>query len=142
MTLSKSSVRKNFQVQEGREPASWSSGNAFVSRAEGHRFKSRAGQIGQSVANGSLLLRHFFLQHFFERNCVAWSARTLRWATLSRYTLWRITASTKFDLICDRVFSTFFLNGCLLTSFANSTMGLFVVISDLLFDSIYIGSVY
>ena len=32
---------------------SWSSGNAFVSGAEGLRFKSRAGQIGHSVANGS-----------------------------------------------------------------------------------------
>ena len=108
MTLSKSSVRKKFQVQEDRELASWSSGNAFVSGAEGHRFKSRAGQIGHSVANGSLLLRHFFLQHFFERNCVAWSGRTRRWATLSRYTLWRITASMRFDLIYDQVFSTFF----------------------------------
>ena len=32
--------------------ASWSSGKAFVSGAEGMRFKSRAGQIGRSVANG------------------------------------------------------------------------------------------
>ena len=30
--------------------ASWSSGNAFVSGAGGLRFKSRAGQIGHSVA--------------------------------------------------------------------------------------------
>ena len=49
-----------------RSPASWSSGNAFVSGAGGLRFKSRAGQIGHSVANGSPLL-----QHFFERSCVA-----------------------------------------------------------------------
>ena len=32
--------------------ASWSSGNAFVSGAGGLRFKSRAGQIEHSVANG------------------------------------------------------------------------------------------
>ena len=31
-----------------------SSGNAFVSEVEGWRFKSRAGQIRHSVANGSL----------------------------------------------------------------------------------------
>ena len=48
------------------EPASWSSGNAFVSGAGGLRFKSRANQIGHSVANGSPPLRHFF-----ERSCVA-----------------------------------------------------------------------
>ena len=48
------------------EPASWSSGNAFVSGAGDLRFKSRAGQIGHSVANGSPPLRHFF-----ERSCVA-----------------------------------------------------------------------
>ena len=47
-------------------PASWSSGNAFVCGAEGLSFKSRAGQIGHSVANGSPPLRHFF-----ERSCVA-----------------------------------------------------------------------
>ena len=38
------------------KPASWSSGNAFVSEAGGLRFKSQTGQIGQSVANGSLAL--------------------------------------------------------------------------------------
>ena len=42
------------------QPASWSSGNAFVSGAGGLRFKSRAGQIGLSVANGLPPLRHFF----------------------------------------------------------------------------------
>ena len=41
-------------------PPSWSSGNAFVSGAGGLRFKSWAGQIGHSVANGSPLLEHFF----------------------------------------------------------------------------------
>ena len=45
----------------------WLSGNAFVSGAEGLRFKSLAGQIGHSVANGSPPLRHFF-----ERSYVAW----------------------------------------------------------------------
>ena len=33
--------------------------DAFVSEAGGQRFKSRAGQIGHSVANGSPTLRHF-----------------------------------------------------------------------------------
>ena len=47
-------------------PASWSSGNAFVSGAGGRRFKSRAGQFEHSVANGSPPL-----QHFFEKSCVA-----------------------------------------------------------------------
>ena len=32
--------------------ASWSSGNAFVSGAGSLRFKSWAGQVGHSVANG------------------------------------------------------------------------------------------
>ena len=35
------------------KPASWSSANAFASKAVGLRFKSRAGQIEHSVANGS-----------------------------------------------------------------------------------------
>ena len=39
---------------------SWSSGNASVSEAGGLRLKSRAGQIGHRVANGSPLGRHFF----------------------------------------------------------------------------------
>ena len=43
-----------------------SSGNSFVSGAGGLRFKSRAGQIGPRVANGSPPLRHFF-----EKSCVA-----------------------------------------------------------------------
>ena len=54
----------------------WSSGNAFVS-GEGYlRFKSRAGQIGHSVVNGSQML-----QRFFERSCVAraqWHGDELR----------------------------------------------------------------
>ena len=47
-------------------PVGWSSSNASVSGAEDLRFKSWAGQIEQSVANGSPPL-----QHFFERRCVA-----------------------------------------------------------------------
>ena len=42
------------------------SGNKFVSGAGGLGFKSRAGQIGHSVANGSPPLRYFF-----EKSCVA-----------------------------------------------------------------------
>ena len=67
-----------------------SSGNTFVSRAEGLRFKSRAGQ-NTKVANGSPSFRHFF-----ERNCVAgvqW------WAPQTRYTLRRITARIRKNLI-------------------------------------------
>ena len=52
----------NFDLR----PASWSSGNVFVSEAGGLRFKSRAGQIGRSVVHGSPPLRHFF-----ERSCFA-----------------------------------------------------------------------
>ena len=48
---------KNFSV--------WSSNNAFVSGAGGLRIKSRAGQIGHSVANGSPPLQHF------KKSCVA-----------------------------------------------------------------------
>ena len=33
----------------GCKPAGWSSGNVFVSEAEGLRFISRAGRIGQTV---------------------------------------------------------------------------------------------
>ena len=46
--------------------ASWMSGNAFVTGAEGLRFKFQAGQIGHSTANGWPPLHHFF-----ERSCVA-----------------------------------------------------------------------
>ena len=40
----------------------------FNSEAVGQRFKTRAGQIRQSIANGSPLLRHFF-----RRSCVTWA---------------------------------------------------------------------
>ena len=45
---------------------SWSRGNAFVSGARSLMFKSRAGHVGHSAANGSPPLHHFF-----ERICVA-----------------------------------------------------------------------
>ena len=45
---------------------SWPSDNAFVSGAGSLRFKSRAGQIGNGVANDSPPL-----QHFFKTNCIA-----------------------------------------------------------------------
>ena len=57
-------------TQETMQPASWLSGNAFVSGVEGLSLKSRAGQIGYSVANGLPPL-----QHFFERSCVARAQR-------------------------------------------------------------------
>ena len=43
-------------------------GNAFVSGAEGQRFKSQGGQIGHSVASGSPLL-----QYLSDLSCVAWA---------------------------------------------------------------------
>ena len=46
---------------------SWSSYNAFVSAAKGLRFKSQAGQIEHSDANGSPQRRHFF-----QKSCVAY----------------------------------------------------------------------
>ena len=55
-------------------PASWSSGNAFVSRAEGLRFKSRTGQIGHSVANGWPLLQ------YFSKGTVLFRRNERRWA--------------------------------------------------------------
>ena len=57
--------RKNI-INDLVRSASWSSGHAFVSGAGGPWFKSRAAQIGQSVANALPSLRHFF-----ERSCVA-----------------------------------------------------------------------
>ena len=53
-------------VQQFMQPASWTSGNAFVCRAGGLRFKSRAGQIEHSAANRSPPQ-----QHFFEKSGVA-----------------------------------------------------------------------
>ena len=40
----------------------WSSSNAFVSGAEGLRFKSEAGQIQHNVVNGSPPLRHLIFR--------------------------------------------------------------------------------
>ena len=50
-----------------RSIASWSSGSAFVSGTGSRMFKSRAGQIGYSVANISSPLRHFFVKSCFVR---------------------------------------------------------------------------
>ena len=46
---------KKEEEEEDKQltPASWSSGNAFISGAGGLRFKSQAGQIGHSVVNSS-----------------------------------------------------------------------------------------
>ena len=67
MTILKLRTNRHYFVSRNwNQPASWSSCNAFVSKVEGMRFKSLAGQIGRSVAYGSPPLRHFF-----ERNCVA-----------------------------------------------------------------------
>ena len=48
-----------MRIQELFAPASWSSGNVFVSGAKGLRFESRTGQIGLIVANSLLPLLHF-----------------------------------------------------------------------------------
>ena len=48
-------------------PTSWSRGIAFVFGSGGLRFKSLAGQIGHSFANGSPPLKHFF-----KRSCIVW----------------------------------------------------------------------
>ena len=61
--IEKSSVKNNLCIIQ---PASWSSGNAVASGAGSLRLKSRAGQIGHSVANVSPPL-----QLFFEWSCVA-----------------------------------------------------------------------
>ena len=55
-----------YQCNDSILPASWFSGNAFVSEAGGLKFKSQAGQIGHRVTNDSPPL-----QYFSERSCVA-----------------------------------------------------------------------
>ena len=70
----------------------WSNGDAFVSGARGPRFKSRAGEIRHSVANGSPSL-----PQFFERSCFA-QAKWLRWVLTIRYTLRRVY-NERYDLI-------------------------------------------
>ena len=47
--------------------ASQSSGNAFVSGAGGLRLKSRAGQSGHSVANGSPPMQHLLKEDVLPR---------------------------------------------------------------------------
>ena len=62
------STFKNFQfsfAELAKKPKLIPRGNTFDSRSEGLKFKSRAGQIGYSVANGSPPLQRF------ERSCVA-----------------------------------------------------------------------
>ena len=68
---------------------------AFVSGAGGLRFKSPAGQIVHSAANGLPPL-----QQFFEKSKLCWpGAMTRRWASQTRSTLWRNTASIAKDVI-------------------------------------------
>ena len=59
---------KSNLIVRDTEPTSWSSGNTFAYDTEGIKLKSWASQIGQSVANDSPPL-----QHFFNGSCVAWS---------------------------------------------------------------------
>ena len=76
-------------------PASRSSGNAFVPVAGCRKFKSRAGQIGRNVANGSQLLQYIFEKS--ELCCPG--AMTRRCAPRTRYTPRRNTTSELKDLI-------------------------------------------
>ena len=55
-----------WQPFDQRNPACWSSGNAFVSGAGGSRFKSWAVQVGHRVANGSSLGRTKFFGDFLQ----------------------------------------------------------------------------
>ena len=73
--------------------ASWPSGNAFVSGAEGLRFKSRVGQIGHSVANDLPPLRHFF------KSAVLLGCNDAEMDLQTHYTLRRSRASIMKDLI-------------------------------------------
>ena len=63
--MTKGVLRFEFNLDNLR-PANWLGGNAFVSVAGVLRFKSRAGQIKHSAADGSPQLRHFF-----EGSCIA-----------------------------------------------------------------------
>ena len=77
-------------------PAFWLSGNVLLSGAGDLRFKSQAGQIELSAANGLPPLRHFF-----ERSelCCLGVAMTRKWTPPTRYTL-RCTQqdNERFDL--------------------------------------------
>ena len=73
--------------------ASWLSGNAFVSGAEGLRFKFRAGQIGHTVTHGVSAATSL------RKELYCPGAMTWRWGPPTRYTLRRITANITKDLI-------------------------------------------
>ena len=75
-------------------PASYCSGNMFVSGVGGLKFKSWASQIGHSAANGLPPL-----QHFFDRSCVARAQRRGDGPHQLVYTLWRNTASIMKNLM-------------------------------------------
>ena len=66
MTFRDQDSRSRLEVQVRGETET--SSNAFVSVAEGLRFKSRTSQIGQSIANGSPPLLYFF-----KRDGVVWA---------------------------------------------------------------------
>ena len=75
------------------QPASWSSGDGFVSGAGGLRFKSRAGQLDtgcQLLATAST---------FLLKNLCCPGAMMRKWAPPTCYTLRRNTASIMKDLI-------------------------------------------
>ena len=74
-------------------PASWSSGNAFVSGAG-----SEVQILGRSNRTQSCL-RLATPTTFLQKKLCCPGAMTRRWASPTRYTLWRITASIMKDLI-------------------------------------------
>ena len=77
------------------EDCSWSSGKAFVSGAEGLRFKSKADQIEHNVANGLPPL-----QNFFEGVVLPTNAMTQKWglANLLHASAKYIENDERFDL--------------------------------------------
>ena len=86
------SSKRTFELfQVKLPPASWSSGNAFISGAEDPRFKSRVGQIGYTESpTAATFLR--------KKQCCP-SKMTRKWATKTGYTLRRSTASIMKDMI-------------------------------------------
>ena len=90
------SSRKCINQNKNLQPASWSSGNVFVSGAGGLRFISRAGQIEHGVANGSPPTT---IATFLRKELYCPGTMTRRWVLPTRCTLRRSSASIMKDLI-------------------------------------------
>ena len=59
--------RHSFKTGQALDHSATAVNNAFVSKMEGLRFKSRVGEIGLNVANGSPPLQNFFERSFVAR---------------------------------------------------------------------------